>query len=56
MAGEKTRGAPRRQAKKPSAKAKAKLAKKQAALLGGTVLSRPEPRPLIPPGPGETSA
>ena len=34
MAGEKTRGAPRKQQKKPSAAAKAKAAKKQAARLG----------------------
>lgn len=35
MAGEKTRGAPKKQAKKPSAAAKAKQAKKLAAKAAG---------------------
>jgi hypothetical protein len=43
MAGEKTRGAPRKQQKKPSAAAKAKAAKKQAARAG------------VQPGSGSTS-
>jgi len=41
MAGEKHRGAPKKQVKKPSAKLKDKQAKKLAARLG----TAPEPRP-----------
>jgi len=43
MAGEKHRGAPKKQAKKPSAKLKDKQAKKLAARLG----TPPEPRPAV---------
>ena len=42
MAGEKHRGAPKKQMKKPSAKSKDKAAKKIASQLG----SPPQPRPL----------
>jgi hypothetical protein len=42
MAGEKHRGAPKKQQKKPSTKAKDKAAKKLATQLGTT----PQPRPL----------
>jgi hypothetical protein len=43
MAGEKHRGAPKKQMKKPSAKSKDKVAKKLATQLGTT----PQPRPAV---------
>jgi hypothetical protein len=45
MAGEKHRGAPKKQMKKPSAKSKDKAAKKLASQLG-TTPATPQPRPL----------